>query len=167
MSRLELNAGYGEEIIDQLAKQGLVIQKHVELDMPTLPPDISAIGDEDLMSLFSKLSAFSNFLEAQLACAQIDERRAEKELETTENLALLDANTSKTAKDTVTLLKAKVASDPQIKKLTEAYEAKYAYRKLIEVMCDNTGRDTVLVSRELTRRTSGFNAQTRGNRMFA
>lgn len=167
MSRLELNAGYGEEIIDQLAQQGLTIPKRVDLDMPTLPPDISAVGDEELMGLFSKLSAFSNFLEAQLACAQIDERRAEKELETAESLELLNAHNGKTSKDTVTLLKARVASDPQIKKLTEAYEAKYAYRKLIEVMCDNTGRDTVLVSRELTRRTAGFNAQTRGNRMFA
>jgi hypothetical protein len=39
--------------------------------------------------------------------------------------------------------------------------AKYAYKKLIEVMVNNIDRNTQLVSRELTRRTSSFNKSTR------
>lgn len=167
MSRLDLNTGYSEEYIDKLAKQGLVIPKSVSLELPQLPADISSVSDNDLMALFSQLTAFTNFLNTQLSCAEIDERRADKALTAAEDEALIREHGSKTSKDTVTFLKTKISADPNIIKLREVYEAKYAYRKLIESMADNAGRDAVLVSRELTRRTAGANANTRGQRMFA
>lgn len=166
MSRLDLNAGHSEEYIDQLAKQGLVIEKSVNIDLPQLPPDISALSDGELMALFSKLTAFTNFLTTQLSCAEIDERRAEKALNAIEDEALIREHTSKSSKDTVTFLKTKISSDPNIIKFREIYEAKYAYRKLIDSMADNASRDAALVSRELTRRTAGANANTRGQRIF-
>lgn len=167
MSRLDLNAGHSEEFIDKLAKQGLVINKSVNLDLPQLPPDISAIADGELMALFSQITAFNNFLNTQLSCAEIDERRAEKALSAVEDEAMIREHSGKSTKDTVTFLKTKIAADPNVIKYREAYEAKYAYRKLIESMAENAGRDSVLVSRELTRRTAGANSTTRGQRMFA
>lgn len=167
MSRLDLNVGHSEEYIDKLAKQGLVINKSVNIDLPQLPSDISAISDGELMALFSQLTAFTNFLTTQLSCAEIDERRAEKALNAVEDEAMIREHSGKSTKDTVTFLKTKISTDPQVVKFRESYESKYAYRKLIDSMVDNASRDSMLVSRELTRRTAGANASTRGQRMFA
>ena len=62
-------------------------------------------------------------------------------------------------------MKARMAADPTIIHLREGLAAKYAYRKLIEVMVNNIDRSTQLVSRELTRRTSNSSLQ-RSARMF-
>lgn len=167
MSRLDLNAGHSEEYIDKLSKQGLVINKSVTLDLPQLPADISSVSDGELMALFSQITAFTNFLNTQLSCAEIDERRAEKNLGAVEDHAMIREHSGKAAKDTVTFLKTKIAADPEVMKAREDYESKYAYRKLIDSMADNASRDAMLVSRELTRRTAGSNANTRGQRMFA
>lgn len=167
MPRLDLNAGSSEQYIDKLASQGLVIPKSVSLTLPQLPPDISALSDTDLMELFSQITAFTNFLTTQLSCAEIDERSAEKALNAVEDEAMIREHSGKSSKDTVTFLKTKISADPKVMKYREDYEAKYAYRKLIDSMADNATRDATLISRELTRRTAGANANTRGQRMFA
>jgi hypothetical protein len=115
--------------------------------------------------LFSKLTAYANFLSAQYACSVIDEKNAEQDLDLAESKKYI-LSYEENKKDTVTLIKARMASDPNITYLREGLSAKYAYRKLIEVLVNNIDRSTQLVSRELTRRTSGSNQATRGNRMF-
>ena len=114
--------------------------------------------------MFGELTAYANFLTAQYACAVIDEKNAEQMLDFEESkhyIASYEAN----KKDTVTIMKARMATDPNIIHLREASAAKYAYKKLIEVMVNNVERNTQLVSRELTRRTSS-GALSRGSRMF-
>jgi hypothetical protein len=167
MTRVEIKTTYGEDTLEQLRKQGLVVPTQVDIDVPSLPVDISELADEDLMGLFTRYTAFWNFLSAQLACAIIDERASEKAFDAAESLAMLRAHGGKAAKDTVTLLKAQVAADPEVSKLSKDYEGQYAYRKLVEMMVNNAERDANLLSRELTRRTSGSATKLRGSRMFA
>jgi hypothetical protein len=54
----------------------------------------------------------------------------------------------------ITMVKAEISIDPKIVELTENYEEKYAYRKLVEMLLSNHERDLSLVSREITRRAS-------------
>ena len=54
----------------------------------------------------------------------------------------------------ITLVKAQISIDPKIQELSQAYEEKYAYRKLVEMILNNHERDLSLVSREITRRGS-------------
>jgi hypothetical protein len=62
----------------------------------------------------------------------------------------------KTTGERITAIKAEVAIDPKILGLSEKLEESYAYRKMVEVMFYNLERDTALVSREITRRSSDF-----------
>jgi hypothetical protein len=167
MAELELVTTHGTIALEQLKKQGIEIPSTVNISIPKLPADISELADEDLMILFSQYTAFWNFLSAQMACAIIDERTNEKDYSSTESLAMLRAHGGKSSKDTVTLLKAQVAADPAVKSASDKYEASYNYRKLVEMMVNNAERDTNLISRELTRRTSGSATKMRGSRMFA
>jgi hypothetical protein len=164
MADMQIQTGEGEGTLEVLRSQGLQVRTTMKMETPELPSDITEIGDEDLMVLFSKLTAYSNFLATQMACAMIDERDSERELDLEESIAFLQAYGGKASKDTMTLIKAQVAVTPKVIRLKETYSARYNYRKLIEVMVNNVERDTALVSRELTRRTSGLRA--RSDRMF-
>lgn len=167
MNDLTLNSGPSSNTISALTAQGIPFKTTMTLDLPQLPSDLTDLDDEDLMAIFSQLTAYSNFLASQYACAVIDEREAEKKLEYVENLALLRESGNKAAKDTVTILKAKVSTSPEVMELADDLAVRYNYRKLIEVMVNNVDRDSNLISRELTRRTSGGSFRTRGNRTFA
>lgn len=165
MSELAINAGTSQTIIDVLQNQGFQFNTRMVIDLPEVPEDVTGIDESDLMILFNKLTAYSNFLETQHACAVIDEKNAEGALEFEESKAYIVAH-EENKKETVTLMKARLATNPNIIHLREAMAAKYAYRKLIEVMVNNTQRNTFLVSRELTRRKGGDNGYMRSQRMF-
>lgn len=166
VQRLDLNVGTGQKALDRLARQGLVVRKTTSLDIPVFPSDLSELADEELMTLFTQITAYANFLAAQLACAFIDERSAERDLDIEENFALLHAHNGKVTKDTMTVLKAQVATSAKVRELRDVLEAKYNYRKLVEMMSNNSDRDLTLVSRELTRRTSGSDTAIRRNKVM-
>lgn len=165
MSELAINAGTSQPVIDSLQGQGFQFHTRMEMVLPDMPGDLTELDDEGLMNLFSELTSYANFLNTQYACAVIDEKNAEHALDFEESKSYI-ASYEANKKETVTIMKARMATDPNIMHLREASSAKYAYRKLIEVMVGNVERNTSLVSRELTRRTAGGNAFTRGQKMF-
>lgn len=164
MSELAINAGTSQPVIDNLQLQGFQFQTRMELQIPDMPSDITTLDDEGLMHLFGELTSYANFLSAQYACALIDEKNADQALDFAESKNYISAYEAN-KKETVTIMKARMASDPEIIHLREALNAKYAYKKLIEVMVSNVERNTQLTSRELTRRTSNGQVN-RSNRMF-
>jgi hypothetical protein len=141
-----------QSAVDALALQGIAVPTKPDYDVPTLPADITDLGDEDLMVLYSKLTAYADFIAVQVSCAQVDERSYEKRLSALESQKMLKG-TGK-SENRVTFARAEVANDPEVIDLKDHIEELYAYRKLIEAMANNIERDTALVSRELTRRTS-------------
>lgn len=136
---------------DELLGQGLSLHPQPNTEIPILPADLTSIEDEDLMVLYSLLTAWSDFVSAQVSCAQVDERSAEKKLSHSENLLMI---ASGDRGDRVTYARAQVAAEPMIVALKEEIENLHAYRKLVETLSMNIERDAALVSRELTRRTS-------------
>lgn len=143
--------GTSQRAYNELLTQGLSLHPQPETEIPILPPDLTAIDDEDLMILYSLLTAWSDFVSAQVSCAQVDERAAEKKLAHSENLLMI---ASGDRGDRVTYARAQVAAEPTIVALKEEIENLHAYRKLVETLSMNIERDASLVSRELTRRTS-------------
>ena len=143
--------------------QGLINAPKPEYDIPRLPVDITQLDDEDLMVLYSKLTAYADFVSVQVSAAQIDERDDEKRLASMESFKMLTSEGKTDNK--VTFARAQVANDPQVVEMKESLEKSHAYRKIIEVMMMNIERDAALVSRELTRRTS--NISRRSNRWSA
>jgi hypothetical protein len=147
-------------VLDEMDKQGLSIDREVELERPSMPADITELGDEDLMLLYTKFAAYSDFVNTQLSCAIVDEKELERQVDYEESMAMLRLQDSH-PKTTVTALKAMVDSDGNIKDLKKLHMNKYAYRKVLETLANNCERSSSVCSRELTRRTSGDNFKTR------
>lgn len=141
-----------EDALALLRRQGLSTHPQPDHELPLLPPDLTAVGDEDLMVLFGALTAYADFISVQVACAQIDERSLEKHLSIMEARKMLASGGK--SENRVTFARAQVATDADVLAAKDAIERAHAYRKVIETLYANVERDSALVSRELTRRTS-------------
>jgi len=143
--------------ISELLMQGIIPASKPNYDAPALPRDLTQVGDEELMVLYSELTAYADFVSVQVSCAQVDERYIEKKLSSAENIKMLQvksAGIDSKSESRVTFARAQVAIDPMIVDYKQELEQSYAYRKLIEAIASNLERDSSLVSRELTRRTA-------------
>jgi hypothetical protein len=151
-----------EEAVLELNKRGFKLAEKPEDSIPQLPVDITDLHDDDLMALFVQLTAWTDHLSSQLAIAIIDEREAERSVSLAESKAMLNYWKGASG-DRVTVIKAQIAADPIVTDLLKKQDEKYAFRKILETMYQNVERDSAVVSRELTRRTSdsGFNARKR------
>ncbi len=157
----ELQGTESLELILNLKKANLLLSTRASVDRPQIPQDITGIDDDGLMELWARVSAYSDFVATQVACAQIDEKYAENNLEL--EIAKLEISMPKEVKETAAYRKAKILTSPTIEGLQNTLLARHAYRKLIEVISSSLSKDSALLSRELTRRTSsgGFSARTR------
>jgi hypothetical protein len=79
-------------------------------------------------------------------------------LEYNENILLVKRLGAGVRGERVTTVKAEIAIDENIVNLSNQYEEKYAYRKLVEMLLNNHERDLSLVSREITRRSNDSRA---------
>jgi len=119
-----------------------------------LPEDITNLGGDELAELFTKLTGWADFFASKLVEAQLDERACQLELDR-ENAQMLVARMGAATKgDKVTLIKAEISLDPKVIELEDRVESAYAFRKTYEMILSNHERDIMLVSREITRRTS-------------
>lgn len=144
--------------LQSIKQQGISFPVRPDYEIPSLPVDLTESGDEDLMVLYGKLIAYADFIAVQVSCAQIDERDLEKRLSLMEATKMLSSGGK--SENRVTFARAQVAIDPEVLDLKEKIEQAHAYRKLIETMAGNVERDSALVSRELTRRTSTVNRRS-------
>lgn len=124
-----------------------------ELEQVRLPSDITTLSSEQLAEKFTALTAWADYIASQHALAIIEERSAQRALDLAENRMLV-ARFGTVKGERITLVKAQIAVDDSIVQLSQTYEEKYAYRKLVEMLLNNHERDLTLVSREITRRGS-------------
>jgi hypothetical protein len=125
-----------------------------DTEQVTLPSDITDITSENLGELFTRLTAWTDYIASQLAVAQLEERAAQKKLEFLENTLLVKRMGAHVKGERVTTVKAEIAIHQDVVDLSNDYEEKYAYRKLVEMLLNNHERDLSLVSREITRRSN-------------
>jgi hypothetical protein len=119
-----------------------------------LPNDITSVDSEELGGLFTRLTAWTDYIASQLTMALLEERAALKKKEFTENTMLIRRMGAQVKGERVTKVKAEISISPELVELDNDYEEKYAYRKLVEMLLSNHERDLQLVSREITRRQS-------------
>ena len=137
-----------------LRQQGLRLPPKPSTDIPLLPGDITEMDDESLMTLFVELTSWNDYISTQVAAAQVDERSAQRILDVTEANAT-SAGWTGGKEDRVAIAKARISNDPAVVAARSSLDIRYAYRKLVEALSSNVERDAALISRELTRRTSG------------
>jgi len=141
------------DAIDRFKGWGLTFTKPSS-EQVTLPQDITDINSEALGELFTKLTAWTDYIASQLAMAQLEERAALKRKEFKENTMLVSRMGAQVKGERITAIKAEVSINPEVVSLENDYEEKYAYRKLVEMLLNNHERDLQLVSREITRRSN-------------
>jgi hypothetical protein len=119
-----------------------------------LPADVSELSSDQLAAKFTALTAWADYLASKLTVAIIDERRAQKALDFQENKLLVTRMGSSVRGERVTTVKAEISIDETVVSLSQDYENKYAYRKMLEMLFNNHERDISLISREITRRSN-------------
>jgi hypothetical protein len=134
---------------------GLTFNKPSD-EQVTLPSDITLVSSEELGELFTRLTAWADYISSQLTLAQLEERSAQRSMEYQENLMLVKRMGAQVKGERVTTVKAQIAVDDKIVELGNTYEEKYQYRKLVEMLKENHERDLQLVSREITRRSNNL-----------
>ena len=140
--------------VRKIAAQGLAFPDAPVSEIPELPDDITELSERDLMNLFVELTAWLDYASSQAAMAQVDERDADQHLELIE-ARVMAREWSGSSADRVAITKAKVVADDAVVEAKGVRNERYAYRKLIESLASGLERDVALVSRDLTRRTSG------------
>lgn len=142
-----------QEAIDTVQRDGLMLPDQPGSQYPQLPSDITMVDDDGLMEYFSELTAWGDFIASKVAFAGVEERHAQRALDLAEATATSRHWTGASG-ERVAVMKKRVAEDPEVVRALSELDRRHAYRKVIEVMQDNNDRDTSLISRELTRRTS-------------
>ena len=100
------------------------------------------------------MTRYQDHLAGQLVEAEIDESSASTLLELAKAKHLAGQWTGASG-DRVAVQKAQALLDKEVQECISAYERARATRKLFGVLVESTARDAAVVSRELTRRTSG------------
>lgn len=139
--------------LDKFQDWGLTFHKPSE-EQVALPSDITSISSEQLGELFTRLTAWTDYISSQVVMAQLEERAALKKKDFTENTMLVRRMGAQVKGERITAVKAEISVDPALVALDNDYEEKYAYRKLVEMLLTNHERDLSLVSREITRRSN-------------
>jgi hypothetical protein len=139
--------------VDKFKDWGLKFNKPGDSQVE-LPQDITTLSSDKLGELFTQLTAWTDYIASQMVHAQLEERAAQKSLEYNENIMLVKRMGAGVRGERITTVKAEIAVDEKIVALSNQYEEKYAYRKLLEMLFNNHERDLALVSREITRRSN-------------
>lgn len=150
------------DVLASISELGFSLTAKPDYEIPDLPRDITELDDEGLMDLFVQFTQWNDHLAGAHAIAVINEREAQRNLDNAEAAALMK-NWTGAKGDRITLIKAQISANEDIKEFAYQLDVKYAFRKLIETRTLNVERDSQVVSRELTRRTSdgGFRARKR------
>ncbi|WP_189764392.1 hypothetical protein [Streptomyces xanthochromogenes] len=106
------------------------------------------------------MTNWGEFAGTRLAQAAVDEKQAETDLDRCRAIAAVRAKTEKS----VTAQKAAAAADPEVLACTDAYNAAYATRKLLESIYNGLTAKAAVVSRELTRRVGRHDRDNRAQR---
>ena len=133
-------------VLDDLAvRSGIHLPSRPSGVVPSLPEDITELGDEDLMVMFSDFVAWADYAAAQLAVSSIEERESERQHALSKARAIATVESSSVSE-------AKAKAEEMSEDESFANIRRHAYRKILQAVEGNLERDANLISRELSRR---------------
>jgi len=152
--------GWGPD--EMLAQRGLRTPERPEdSEVPELPVDLAEVSDTVLMRLYNQFTSWTGYSGGELARAVVAEKQAERKLKRVEDLYTIQYKSEKT----VAATKAMVAAEPEFQAAEDEVDACFAYRKLVESIYTDCERKAAAASRELSRRISRGDAETRNGKM--
>jgi hypothetical protein len=81
--------GISEKVIQTLEAQGIPIRRKLDIDLPALPDDITAIDDQELMRLANVYMQYYSFMLTQVTAAELAVLEVENEYDMAEAFALM------------------------------------------------------------------------------
>jgi hypothetical protein len=126
---------------------------------PKLPMNLSERPDDSLMSLFVRLTRWTDYLAGQTTVEEVKEREADALVKRLENLYML-RHRAALADDGVKRLpgidslKMEMDDDEEIYQVRLAHRVAKNRRTMMKMLFEHAERDAAVCSRELTRRTS-------------
>lgn len=135
-----------------------------DYDIPDLPRDITVMGDDTLMRLFSEYVAWQNYAATEFAMAEVTEEKAEANLRRVNTQALVLANPGV---GQVKKAQADIKLSPEVERAEQDRLNAYAARKMTQVVLGNCERCSALISRELSRRIGASGVERRQMRWDA
>lgn len=151
-----------KEALRRLGDGGLSLPDRPDGEMPRLPADVTELSDEDLMSLYGRMVAWSKYAAGRFAVAEVVEKATEDALAKAHAAAIVGGK-----ERTATAAKARAADDPAVTAARSRQTDAYALRKLTGVVAEASERDARFLSRELTRRTGIGDINRRNDRWNA
>lgn len=152
---------------EELEKKSLRLPRRPTYDLPRLPSGsrqtITDLGDDALMELMARFSRYQDYVQGQLAQAEIDESSAESILEVAK-ARFLSATWTGATSERIAIAKAEATLDEDVREADEALAGCKAKRKMLGVLYDSTTRSHMVLSRELTRRVGREPTDRRGDR---
>lgn len=140
----------------RLDRQKILLPTRPEDEFPVLPEDPTDLSDSALMRLFVELTKWAEYLSAQFAVAEVDERYAEAAVDKVRAIKGYDFRKPDA--------KQKAYEDPDFEEVNDKFNLAHAYRKMIGVAFANAERNSNLLSRELTRRVGRNDREGRVDR---
>lgn len=138
----------------KLSREELSLPERPTYALPDLRLDVTDVDDRGLIKLSVKFTRYQDHIAGLLAEVEIDETAANSELELAK-AKYLAASWTGASGDRVAVQKAEALLDPDVQAIQAALEKCRAQRKLYNVFIESIARRAAVVSRELTRRTSG------------
>lgn len=140
--------------VRRIKLDGLSLPERPENEQPTIPQDITSVDPVDLMELFAEVNSWLDYVEVQLAAAQIDEKFEEQQLEEIQALEQIAVRDEKN----VATMKARAFESDDFLSQRERVLKAYGYRKIMETLYNRLERARFIISREITRRTGERNS---------
>ena len=109
--------GIGEKVIQTLEAQGIPIRRKLDIELPGLPDDITAVDDQELMRLANMYMQYYSFMLTQVTAAELAVLEVENEYDMAEAKAMLGKTTGKTTEKSI-MLRAHVLTDPEMQELS-------------------------------------------------
>lgn len=153
---LKKNDVFAEALLELQARVGLVPPSRPQGDPPTIEGSVADLSDEEIMDIWSQLTAWADHISVHVAEAHSREKSMQKRIEALEQTYILSSGK-------VTVARAEAKTSPEMSRLVGEWLRADAYKSLMSAMANNIERDIQLLSRELTRRTSSANAGRRAS----
>ncbi|MGW3273907.1 hypothetical protein ACWDFH_20905 [Streptomyces kronopolitis] len=149
-----------DRLWDELESMGFDKEERPDDSLPALPHDITGLTDQELMVLYGTFVSWTAYAAARLVEARANEKAAKQNLNHSMATASLNASMEKT----VAGRKAAAAADTQVQEDEKAHLNALSLVEALEMVNKNAESRAQFCSRDLSRRQTSRDTESRAHR---
>ncbi|MFF8283372.1 hypothetical protein ACF06W_11685 [Streptomyces albus] len=149
-----------DRLWDDLETMGFLKEERPDGLLPNLPYDVTTLTDQELMVLYGQFVSWTAYAAMRLVEARANEKAAKQNLNYSAATASLNASTEKT----VAGRKSAAAVDPQVQADEKAHLDALSLVEALEMVHKNVESRAQFCSRDLSRRQTSRDTESRAYR---